>query len=78
MEIKPNALLNIIDRAITAREVKKFMGDKEELDGYNHWTAKWNTYLDVLSELTGRDVLEFLGPGELEKLRKELGNEGER
>ena len=56
MECKPDlnqVIVDLCDRAITAREVRDYMRSVDNKLAYSEWTHRWVVLSDVLSMLTG-------------------------
>ena len=63
MEYKPNVnevIRDFTERAITCREVMRYMTEIGEPVAYGEWSAKWCLYTDILSALTGRDTTDCM------------------
>ena len=74
MEFKPDinrVIIELCDRALTARQVRDYMRELDEKQAYSDWTQKWMVLTEVLSMLTGRDIMECLTVTDLENIKKE-------
>ena len=74
MDFKPDinqVIIELCDRALTARQVRDYMRELDEKQAYSDWTQKWMVLTDTLSLLTGRDVMECLTVTDLENIKKE-------
>ena len=77
MDFKPDinqVITELCDRALTARQVRDYMRELDEKQAYSDWTQKWMVLTEVLSMLTGRDVMECLTVTDLENIKKECHN----